>query len=378
MSESTNTVAIIVAAGKGTRMGGQAKQWRDLDGMRVVDRSIATFLKHPLIDQVVLVVPNGELQRQKDFTNCAVVEGGDSRQASVRNALEFLADIPPNKVLIHDAARPLVSEQTITEVVTALDHSPAAAPGLPLADTLWKGENGVEAIVDRSGLWRAQTPQGFAFSQLLEAHRAAPLGATDDVSIAMESGIPIAITPGDARNFKITTMDDFSRAMRELRGNMKVRIGNGFDVHAFEDGDAVILCGIKIPFEKKLKGHSDADVAMHALTDAIYGALAEGDIGRHFPPSDPQWKNADSVIFLKDAVQLADEQGLKIGNLDITIMCERPKIGPHADAMQENLAAITGADRGAVSVKATTTEQLGFTGREEGIAAMASVLLVGK
>ncbi|MGB1208345.1 MAG: 2-C-methyl-D-erythritol 2,4-cyclodiphosphate synthase, partial [Paracoccaceae bacterium] len=229
---------------------------------------------------------------------------------------------------------------------------------------------------DRAGLFRAQTPQGFHYPAILAAHRAHPGGAADDVAVARDAGLAITIVPGAETNLKITTPDDFARASRLLETPMNIRLGNGYDVHAFEPGDAVILCGVRVPHDKALKGHSDADVGMHAVTDAIYGALAQGDIGRHFPPSDPQWKGAASDIFLRHACDLARSMGYGFGNVDLTLICERPKIGAHAPAMIARMADIMGLRPDQVSVKATTSERLGFTGREEGIAALATATLV--
>jgi 2-C-methyl-D-erythritol 4-phosphate cytidylyltransferase/2-C-methyl-D-erythritol 2,4-cyclodiphosphate synthase len=280
-------------------------------------------------------------------------------------------------VLIHDVARPCVPSEVVRGVLAALDDHPAAAPALPVTDALWTGTDGeVTGTRDRDGLFRAQTPQGFHFGTILAAHRAFEGSAADDVAVARAAGHAVAITPGDENNLKITTPEDFQRAARQLRGDMDIRLGHGYDVHAFEAGDHVILCGHRIPHDKALKGHSDADVGMHAVTDALYGALAEGDIGRHFPPSDPKWKGAASEIFLRHAVDLVRERGYRISNIDLTLVCERPKIGPHAPDMTRKMADLMALDTGRVSVKATTSERLGFTGREEGIAAIATATLV--
>ena len=252
-----------------------------------------------------------------------------------------------------------------------------AAPALPVSDALWKGADGaVIGTTPRAGLFRAQTPQGFTLDQITNAHHLHPHDAADDVELALKAGMAVAITPGSEDNLKITFPADFSRAERILGTAMDIRLGNGYDVHAFGPGDHVWLCGVQITHEAGLIGHSDADVGMHALTDAIYGALAEGDIGRHFPPSDPQWKGADSAIFLAHAADLARERGFSFGNADVTLICEAPKIGPHAQAMQARLAEIMGVDATRISVKATTSERLGFTGRREGIAAIATAALI--
>ncbi|WP_300434251.1 bifunctional 2-C-methyl-D-erythritol 4-phosphate cytidylyltransferase/2-C-methyl-D-erythritol 2,4-cyclodiphosphate synthase [uncultured Mameliella sp.] len=372
------TGIIIVAAGRGMRAGGGlAKQWRRVAGKPVARWTLEAFAgRGPL---VMVVHPDDISQAQSVAAglDLRIVTGGADRAASVRAGLDALTQEAPDRVLIHDVARPCVSQPVIEAVLAALDQHSGAAPALPVTDALWTGDGTrVTGTRDREGLYRAQTPQGFRFAEILAAHRAHPGGAADDVAVARAAGLEVAITPGDETNLKITTPEDFSRVDSYLRGNMDIRLGNGFDVHAFEDGDHVILCGIRIPHSHKLKGHSDADVGMHAVTDAIYGALAEGDIGRHFPPSDPQWKGAASEIFLRHAVELARERGFGIGNIDLTLICERPKIGPHADEMTQKMAKIMTLDAGRISIKATTSERLGFTGREEGIAALATATLV--
>ncbi|WP_207102426.1 bifunctional 2-C-methyl-D-erythritol 4-phosphate cytidylyltransferase/2-C-methyl-D-erythritol 2,4-cyclodiphosphate synthase [Paracoccus shandongensis] len=368
--------AIVTAAGRGTRAGGEPKQWRDLAGRSVLARSLEAFAG---FDRVVLVVHPDDMARAiRDFAGgVTIVTGGDTRTASVMAGLQALEG-QATHVLIHDGARPLVSDAVIQGVIDALQAgAPAAAPALPVTDALWRGtDNAVTATAARDGLFRAQTPQGFTLDQISTAHRLHPQDAADDVELALKSGIPVAITPGSEDNLKITFPADFARAERILGTAMDIRLGNGFDVHAFGPGDHVWLCGVRIAHEAGLIGHSDADVGMHALTDAIYGALAEGDIGRHFPPSDPQWKGADSAIFLAHAADLARERGFTFGNADVTLICEAPKIGPHAAAMQARLAAIMGVDASRISVKATTSERLGFTGRREGIAAIATAALI--
>jgi len=283
-----------------------------------------------------------------------------------------------SSILIHDGARPLISQAVIARVIAALDQAEAAAPALAVTDALWRGAAGeVTATLPRDGLYRAQTPQGFRYDAILAAHRAYVGDAADDVAVARANGMQVAIVEGCADNLKLTFPGDFARAEAILKGRqMDLRVGNGFDVHAFCEGDGVWLCGVKVPHGRGLLGHSDADVGMHALTDAIYGALAEGDIGRHFPPSDPQWKGAESSIFLAHAMRLARAKGFALANCDVTLICERPKIGPHAEAMRQALAAIMQVAEEKISVKATTSERLGFTGREEGIAAMATCALV--
>jgi 2-C-methyl-D-erythritol 4-phosphate cytidylyltransferase/2-C-methyl-D-erythritol 2,4-cyclodiphosphate synthase len=372
------TAAIILAAGRGSRAGGDVpKQWQALAGRAVVAHALAAFAHLPVV--VLVIHPDDRaLAEAVAADGVMIVPGGQNRDDSVRNALHSLAGRGVDRVLIHDGARPLVSRAVIDRVLAALDHAPGAAPALPVTDALWRGELGrVAGTQDRAGLYRAQTPQGFRYDVILAAHNAHPGGALDDVEVARADGLDVTIVAGDEDNLKLTFPGDFARAEAILKGRgMDVRVGNGFDVHAFCDGDHVWLCGVRVPHGRGLLGHSDADVGMHALTDAIYGALGLGDIGRHFPPSDPQWKGAESHIFLRHAIEMATERGFRLANCDVTLICERPKIGPHAEAMQAVLARImaVGADR--VSVKATTSERLGFTGREEGIAAMATATLV--
>ncbi len=383
-----DTAAIIVAAGRGSRAGGAvAKQWRDLDGRMVLARSCAALAAAGLHRQVLVIHPDDAARAQALVgPEMMIVEGGETRSTSVRNALEALATAPPRRVLIHDGARPLVSAALVARVRAALDHALAAAPALPVTDALWRGADGrVQGSAARDGLFRAQTPQGFDFAAILAAYRAHDgARAADDVEIARAAGLDVAIVEGDDDNLKLTWPTDFDRAARLLRargnaapdgGPMDIRTGNGFDVHRFGPGTGCWLCGVLVPHDRALQGHSDADVGLHALSDAIYGALAEGDIGRHFPPSDPQWKGAESHIFLRHAADLARAQGFTLGNVDVTLICERPKIGPHADAMRARVAGIARLDPARVSVKATTSERLGFTGREEGIAALATATL---
>ena len=370
--------AIIVAAGRGLRAGGEVpKQWRGLAGRRVADWSVAAFAGHPRIGRVVLVLHPDDLGQAEDFSDVTIALGGASRDASVRAGLEALAADPPDLVLIHDVARPAVSPALIDRVIAALGHSAGAAPALAVTDALWTGDAGqVTGTRERAGLYRAQTPQGFRYGAILAAHRTHPGGAADDVEVARAAGLAVAIVPGDEANLKITGPEDFARAAHLMGVSMDLRVGQGYDVHAFEPGEACVLCGVAVPHGAKLKGHSDADVGMHALTDAIYGALAMGDIGQHFPPSDPRWKGAASEVFLRHAIGLAAENGYRLANCDVTLICERPKIGPHAGAMRAALARIMGVEADRVSVKATTSERLGFTGREEGIAAQAVATLV--
>ncbi|MFO0513959.1 MAG: bifunctional 2-C-methyl-D-erythritol 4-phosphate cytidylyltransferase/2-C-methyl-D-erythritol 2,4-cyclodiphosphate synthase [Rhodobacterales bacterium] len=368
--------AIIVAAGRGTRAGGAVpKQWQQLAGKPVVAHSILAFAG--IADLVILVIHPDDRAFAAPL-GVPLVEGGATRDASVRNALEYLSGTGITRVLIHDGARPLVSRALIGRLIAALDRSVAAAPAVPVTDALWRGRDlHVTGTQDRTGLWRAQTPQAFHFDAILAAHRAHPGGAADDVEVARAAGLDVAIVEGDEDNLKLTFAADFARAELILKGRgMDIRVGNGFDVHAFGPGDHVWLCGTRVPHGRGLVGHSDADVGMHALTDAIYGALAEGDIGQHFPPSDPQWKGAQSDVFLRHAAARAAARGFAISHADVTLICERPRIGPHAAEMRQTLAGILGLAPDRVSVKATTSERLGFTGREEGIAALATATLV--
>lgn len=368
------TAVIVVAAGRGSRMGGEVpKQWQMLAGRPVLAHTLAAFRGM----RVVLVIHPDDRARAEGL-GVELVEGGATRDASVLAGLKALEGSGVEAVLIHDGARPLVSRALVDRLVAALESHDGAAPALPVTDALWRGAEGkVAGTVDRAGLWRAQTPQAFRFAPILAAHLAHPGGALDDVQVARDGGLDVVIVEGEETNLKLTYPGDFARAEAILKGqSMDVRLGNGYDVHAFCEGDHVWLCGVKVPHSRALLGHSDADVGMHALTDAIYGALAEGDIGRHFPPSDPQWKGAASHIFLNHAIGLARSRGFELGNCDVTLVCERPKIGPHALAMQAELARIMGVEAGRVSVKATTSERLGFTGREEGIAALATATLV--
>jgi 2-C-methyl-D-erythritol 4-phosphate cytidylyltransferase/2-C-methyl-D-erythritol 2,4-cyclodiphosphate synthase len=376
--------AVIVAAGRGLRAGGGLpKQYRDLAGRSVLARTVAAFDAHPAVGEIVVVRNASDAARYAAAgvtasTPLSDVEGGASRDASVRSGLDALSGGFPF-VLIHDAARPLVPRAVIDGVLAALETHDGAAPALAVTDALWRGTTTVTGTETREGLWRAQTPQGFRLDAIRRAHAAHRGPAADDVEVARAAGLDVAITPGDEANLKITTPDDFARAARFLgdgEDGMDIRTGNGYDVHRFGPGDHVILCGVTIPHDRALQGHSDADVGLHTVTDAIYGALAEGDIGTHFPPSDPRWKGAESHIFLSHAVDLAAARGFAIAHADLTLVCERPKIGPHAAEMRASLARLlrVGTDR--VSVKATTSERLGFTGREEGIAALATVTLV--
>ena len=373
----SGTVALVVGAGEGRRFGGAVpKQYRTLAGEPVMRRALRAFLEHPQVTSVQAVIdPSHRAHYAAATTGLDLPEpvaGGAVRQESVARGLERVAALKPDRVLIHDAARPLVSAAVISRVLAALDASPGAVPALLVADTLKRSDGGlVTATVERQNLWRAQTPQAFRFADILAAHRRAPAsGLTDDAAVAEHAGLAVAIVEGAEDNFKITTEDDLVRAGR-LLGAGETRIGFGIDAHQFGPGDHVMLCGVAVPFERGLIGHSDADVGLHAATDALLGAIGAGDIGSHFPPSDPQWEGAASAQFLRRAGELVAARSGRIVHLDVTLICEKPKIGPHRSAMTARIAAILGLAEDRVSVKATTTDRMGFTGRAEGIAAQA-------
>ncbi len=378
MQNPPTVAAIIVAAGRGHRAGGDVpKQWHHIAGQSVVQHTLDIFAAHPQVTDIILVVAAQDRTLVETLTlpaHARIAIGGAERSLSVLSGLNATQ---ADRVLIHDAARCCVPPDVINRVLRALETAQAAAPALPVTDALWTGENNqVTGMQDRAGLYRAQTPQGFHRTPIRTAHGAHGAGAADDVEIARRAGIEVTIVQGDERNLKITTPADFARAAKLLETPMDIRTGNGFDVHRFGVGDHVMLCGVKIPHTRGLQGHSDADVGMHTVTDAIYGALCCGDIGQHFPPNDPQWKGAASDIFLTHACALARKMGFEINHMDCTLICESPKIGPVAAAMRMRMAQIMGIDLDRVSVKATTSERLGFTGRGEGIAAMATVTLM--
>jgi 2-C-methyl-D-erythritol 4-phosphate cytidylyltransferase/2-C-methyl-D-erythritol 2,4-cyclodiphosphate synthase len=371
--------ALIVAAGRGSRFGGTLpKQYCRLAGEPVLRRTIRRFLSHPRIRSVLVAIHPDDRALYDEAAEGlglpAPVSGGAARQDSVRNLLEGVDAAHGEIVLIHDAARPLVSPAAVDRAIAALDRAEGAILALPVADTLKRtaGER-IEDTVDRRGLWRAQTPQVFRHGAILAAHRAAVgLDLTDDAAVAERAGMSVEVVMGDEDNFKITTAGDLARAERVLAAGLgDVRTGSGFDVHRLVPGDGCWINGIKIPHEMSLLGHSDADVGLHALTDAILGAIGAGDIGSHFPPSDERWRGASSDRFLRHAADLVAERGGIVAHCDVTILCERPKIGPHRAAMVRRIAGILGIAEDRVSVKATTTEGLGFTGRQEGIAAQA-------
>jgi 2-C-methyl-D-erythritol 4-phosphate cytidylyltransferase/2-C-methyl-D-erythritol 2,4-cyclodiphosphate synthase len=376
-------IALVVAAGRGTRLGAPLpKQYLPLAGKPLLRYSLETLSRHPRID-AVRVVFNPDDAGHYDRTAAglrllAPVAGGAARQDSVRLGLESLAERAPERVLIHDGARPFVDPTTVDRVLDALETTPGAIPALALSDTVKRGADGrVVETLDRSALWRAQTPQGFHYAPILAAHRAAAGSElSDDAAIAERAGLAVSLVAGSEGNFKVTSGDDLIRAERWLAAQRAdIRTGQGFDVHAFGPGDHLWLCGVKLPHERGLIGHSDADVGLHALTDAILGALGAGDIGMHFPPSDERWRGSPSHLFVRHAANLVADAGGIIAHADVTVICERPKIGPHRDAMVARIAEILALDRRRVSVKATTTERLGFTGRGEGIAAQAVATL---
>ncbi len=390
------TAALIVAAGRGHRVGGPLpKQYRALAGRTVLGHSVRRLAAHPRIDRVRVVINPTDRALYDDAvqgSECGdagallePVAGGATRQESVRNGLESLAEAPPALVLIHDGARPLVTDAVIDGALDALAGHDGALPALAVSDSLKRAAPGsvlVAGAVTREGLWRAQTPQGFRYPAILDAHRAAAGAAlTDDAAVAEQAGLSVALTAGDEDNLKITTEQDFSRAERIMAAQgardadvataLETRVGMGFDVHRFGPGDHLMLGGVAVPHEHGVVSHSDGDVVLHAIVDAVLGALAAGDIGTHFPPSDETWRDADSAHFVAHALELLKERGGRLGHVDVTLICQRPRIGPHRAAMVARLAALLDLAPARISLKATTTERLGFTGRGEGIAAQA-------
>jgi 2-C-methyl-D-erythritol 4-phosphate cytidylyltransferase/2-C-methyl-D-erythritol 2,4-cyclodiphosphate synthase len=376
--------AVVVAAGQGLRAGGNLpKQFRRIGGEAMLRRSLSTLLSLPEIEAIQPVI---RAENRADYDEAVAglallppVSGGATRQSSVRAGLEALAPRAPEIVLVHDAARPFASHALIARAIAATKKTGAAIPGLPVTDTIKAvdGHGLVGETLDRSQLRAIQTPQAFAFAPLLEAHRRARREGrddfTDDAALAEWAGMQVIVFDGEPANIKITHAEDFMRVEAMQAAQLgDVRVGTGIDVHAFGPGDHVTIGGLRIPHGQALTGHSDADVALHAIVDALLGALADGDIGSHFPPSDPQWKGASSDRFLAFAVERVRERGGMIAHLDISIVCEAPKIGPHRDAMRENIARLAGIDASRVAIKATTSERLGFTGRSEGIVAYAT------
>ncbi len=377
-------VALLMAAGSGSRFGApQPKQYSILAGRPVIRHAAEALLREGGVDALLPICAPDMMATVtaalEGLPFLAPVAGGATRQASVRAGLEALAGDPPAVVLVHDAARPVVPTGTVAALMAALEDHPGAIPAQPVSDTLKRGNGGlILETVPRAGLFRAQTPQAFRFELLLAAHRGAAAEATDDAQLLEAAGMAVVLVPGHESNVKITWPEDLARmeaALREATMSVPMipRIGTGFDVHRIVEGRPMVLCGVVVPGPLGLDGHSDADVGIHALCDAIYGALAEGDIGRWFPPSDNQYKDADSARFLVHAAGRIAARGGVLANADVTLICERPKITPHATAMRERLAGLLGVPVDRVSVKATTTERLGFAGRGEGIAAQAAV-----
>ncbi|MCG7393855.1 bifunctional 2-C-methyl-D-erythritol 4-phosphate cytidylyltransferase/2-C-methyl-D-erythritol 2,4-cyclodiphosphate synthase [Microvirga sp. ACRRW] len=390
-----SVAALIVAAGRGSRAGdGIPKQYRSLGGRPVLARTLEAFLQHPRVERTLVVIHPDDLDLYQESTAAlpeelgehllAVAYGGETRQDSVRNGLEALSELTPKHVLIHDAARPFVNASLIDRAVEAVEEWGGAVPGITVTDTIKVigSRSEVVSTPERASLRAAQTPQVFNFTPLLSAHRKAAAAMltnfTDDGALAEWAGLPVHVFHGDADNIKLTHSSDFPEAERRLRGLSMAyvtRLGTGFDVHAFGDGDHIWLGGIKVPHDRGVVAHSDGDVILHALTDALLGALANGDIGTHFPPSDPQWKDASSDRFLAHAVELVRGRGGLVDHLDATLLCEKPRLGPHRETMRHRIAEIAGLRIDQVSLKATTTEKLGFTGRSEGIAAQAAATI---
>ncbi len=384
-----SVVAVIVAGGSGLRAGGGLpKQYQLVGGKPVIRWTLEAFLSHPLVSRVQTVIGRGHEALFASATEglhslLIPVIGGGSRQDSCREGLEACAQMDCAKVLIHDAARPFLSPDLITNVINELDHAAAVIPGLPVADTMKYAPSGlIERTVDRASLWFVQTPQGFQFEKILSAHRQALADGkttfTDDAAVAEYAGMRVQIVAGEQKNRKLTTNHDIVEADREHSTHKfvdlpDVRMGQGIDFHVFEKGNAVTLCGVKIPHTQKLKGHSDADVALHAVTDAILGSIGEADIGQHFPPTEKQWKGAPSSIFIAKAMELLAARGGVLSNVDITILAEAPRIGPHVAEMKTSLSNMLGIALDRIAIKATTTEKMGAIGRREGMSALAIV-----
>lgn len=380
----SKTALLIVAAGRGTRLGSEIpKQYLKLAGKPVLRHALDRFLAHGAIGPVRVVIdPDHQALYDEAVSGLDLappVSGGAERGQSVLNGLRALGEEAPEHVLVHDAARPFVSGAVIDRVLDALEEVPGAIPGLPIADTL-KRAGGLGSEItgteDRSTLFRAQTPQGFHFNTLLEAHEKTAKLATDDAALLEELGLAVRLVEGAEQLFKITTEDDLIRAKQMTEGALEPRVGTGFDVHRLGPGEKITLCGLEIAHDRTLIGHSDADVGLHAITDALLGTIADGDIGSHFPPSEPQWKGAASDRFLVHARDLVHARGGRITHIDLTLICERPKIGPHRPEMRKRIAEILALPEGRISVKATTSEKLGFTGRGEGIAAQAAATVL--
>ena len=384
------TIALVVAAGRGQRFGAELpKQYLVVAGRPLLYHSAAAFARHPGVDAVRVVIhPDDRARYDAAVAGLGLLDpvaGGATRQESVRLGLESLTPLAPERVLVHDGARPAVDAGVIERVLAALDDAPGAIAAVPVGDSLKRAaEDGcVAASVDRAGLWRAQTPQGFRFDDILAAHRAAAdrgltndSGLTDDAAVAEAAGMAVKLVPGSEDNLKVTTDDDVTRVERALaQPRFESRVGMGFDVHPFGAGDHVMLCGVRVAHDRGMVGHSDADAGLHALVDAVLGALGAGDIGALFPSGDAEWRDADSGVFATRAREMVAAAGGEIAHLDVTLTCERPRIGPHREAMAARLAELFGVARGRISVKATTTDRLGFIGRGEGLAALAVATL---
>jgi 2-C-methyl-D-erythritol 4-phosphate cytidylyltransferase/2-C-methyl-D-erythritol 2,4-cyclodiphosphate synthase len=371
---SPRIAVLIVAAGQGVRSGSAIpKQFARVAGKPMIAHSYAALAEHPAIDQLLVVIGAGQENLLVDTLNdVPYTLGGATRRMSVLNGLEALAADAPDYVLIHDAARPFIPYAVVDRLIAALEHTPGAIPALPVADTLVRGEASLDEVVSRDGLHRVQTPQAFRFTDILAVHRSwVGDEPTDDAQMLRAAGGAVALVEGDTMLEKITHAGDFAAAEARHGASLVSRSASGYDVHRLEAGEELWLGGVLIPHDKGLSGHSDADVALHAITDALLGTIAAGDIGMHFPPSDPQWRGADSAQFLKHAAGLVAAQGGIIDFIDLTLICEAPKIGPHRDAMRARIAELLQLPVSRISVKATTTEKLGFAGRGEGIAAQA-------
>ncbi|MFP4003070.1 MAG: bifunctional 2-C-methyl-D-erythritol 4-phosphate cytidylyltransferase/2-C-methyl-D-erythritol 2,4-cyclodiphosphate synthase, partial [Alphaproteobacteria bacterium] len=389
---SQRVAVLVVAAGRGSRAGGGLpKQYRPVHGRPVLGYSLEAFARHPLVDMIRVVIHPDDRDLYDEAAGTLdllePVPGGETRQESVYLGLASLKEDAPDVVLIHDGARPVVEPGLIARVIEGCAHHPGAIAAMPVTDTLKRAQADsgnmpiIERTVSREGLWRAQTPQGFRYQDILSAHgQARGHQYTDDAAVAEAAGLTVGLVEGARDNLKITLPGDFDTASELIREHghvmqMETRLGTGFDVHKFGPGDRVILCGVPVPHDHGLTGHSDADAGLHALTDALLGALGAGDIGQHFPPTDEKWKGVSSDQFLRHAVSLIEGRGGRVVHLDVTLICERPKVGPHREAMVKRIAEIAGVPASRVNVKATTTEQLGFTGRREGIAAQAAATI---
>jgi 2-C-methyl-D-erythritol 4-phosphate cytidylyltransferase/2-C-methyl-D-erythritol 2,4-cyclodiphosphate synthase len=388
---TNKTIAIITACGRGTRLmqdSGIPKQYLPLLGVSILRHSVLAFLHHPKIDGVVCIIHPDDISLYENATSgldlLNPIFGGETRQSSIRNGLIALKEYNPNKVLIHDAVRPFVSKSIIDGIVDNLEMHPAVIPAVAVEDTLKKiGDGKIEWTLERENLWRAQTPQGFIYQDILNSHTAfKDMHFTDDSALNEYAGIPVAIIPGSQNNFKITTQQDYERAQYLASSvfaiTSKIKVGSGFDIHSFDytgNNNFIRLGGIDIPFAGKIIAHSDGDVVIHALIDALLGAVGLGDIGEHFPPSDDKWLNCDSQILLNKVISMLASYNTVINNVDITIIAEQPKILDYKAKMRVNLANLLGINSLDLNIKATTTEKLGFLGRKEGIACQASVCL---